>query len=276
MTMHRRQGSPYIAAGLIFGLSTAPLELLAGEIADSYSPNQTLTADMMNNIKSAVNDNNSRINSNSAMLAAQEDAINSLTSQLEALGLRGSCEGNNENDVMVVAGTLCVDKYEASLWSDNTAAATASTPGGCDADGGNCTFVAQSRGAVAPASSVSYLQAAAACANAGKRLLTPGEYQVAALGTPAASCNISTDTLANTGASAGCVSRDNGNGGKTSDMVGNLFEFVDAIAFGPGGVPQAGYMGSSFSTGDTADAQRFFANVTLVSVSPRIGFRCAR
>jgi len=82
---------------------------------------------------------------------------------------------------------------------------------------------------VTPSANITQIQAIAACRNAGKRLLTNGEWTAAALGTPdpgtddgTSDCNVdSTSAVANTGSRSLCVS-DTG----AFDMVGNLAEWV--------------------------------------------------
>lgn len=149
----------------------------------------------------------------------------------------------------VRVGGVCVDKYEASVWeiaagdaalvekvqsSGVTSAAdlTGATQRGAFADdygagcpdtGSGCKdFYAVSVAGVTPSSQLSWFQAAAACRNAGKRLATNQEWQMAALGTPESACNTAgIGYPLKTGDRAGCVS-DTGN----FDMVGNLWEWV--------------------------------------------------
>jgi hypothetical protein len=110
----------------------------------------------------------------------------------------------------VLAGTLCVDKYEASVWTLLLGSAAlreklkagavtladlvngGATQRGagvddypCSDTGAGCRsiFAASVKDAV-PSTHVTWAQAAAACRNSGKRLLTNYEYQVAAFGTP--------------------------------------------------------------------------------------------
>jgi formylglycine-generating enzyme required for sulfatase activity len=141
-----------------------------------------------------------------------------------------------------------VDKYEASVWeipAANTALpaklmegrATLAdlTAGGfqrgatSDNYGANCpdtgngckTFYAASVAGVTPSRSLTWFQAAAACRNAGKRLLTNAEWQAAALGTPdGAPCMVSASSPGATG-TPGCVSD-----AEVFDMVGNVWEWV--------------------------------------------------
>ena len=179
-------------------------------------------------------------------------------------------------DSMLV-GTLCVDKYEASIWQidasktalinklkrgtatiadlggGNAAQAhPANAPGGppqLDTAGfpvnGNWTkpFYAASLKDVYPTVSVSWLQAAQACALSGKRLLTNQEWQIAAAGTPDPGQNDgTTNHKCNNGTQAnhgGTVRRTNQAGQRgdpdenfcvsnweIEDMVGNVDEFV--------------------------------------------------
>jgi hypothetical protein len=161
----------------------------------------------------------------------------------------------------VRAGTVCIDKYEASVWQikPQGAATTLSkeqqnvvdsirngsvTLGdlnkigavqlGVDSDlmsadcpltGNGCTNIyAVSVGGVKPSGNVNWFQAAAAARNSFKRLPTNAEWTAAALGTPdgtSTTCNISGGNTVNTGSRAGCVS-DIG----AFDMVGNVSEWV--------------------------------------------------
>ena len=148
---------------------------------------------------------------------------------------------------MLRSGSVCIDKYEASVWETTNAAliakikagtatltelqANATQRGassdnygaGCPDTGNGCKdFYAVSVAGVTPSRYITWFQAAAAARNSGKRLPTNQEWQVAALGTPDnTNCNVSSGVGANTGANAGCVS-DVG----AYDMVGNLWEWV--------------------------------------------------
>lgn len=151
----------------------------------------------------------------------------------------------------IPSGTICIDKYEASVWKttdprlirsiragsvslDDLKQAGAAvqlgvsegdlSAAGCPVGGNGCTDIyAVSIPGVTPATRISWFQAVAASRNAGKRLPTNAEWQAAALGTPdGAPCRIGsapggplvTGTL-------GCTS-DVG----AFDMVGNVWEWV--------------------------------------------------
>jgi formylglycine-generating enzyme required for sulfatase activity len=160
----------------------------------------------------------------------------------------------------VLAGTVCLDKYEASVWrvpnpittnlilvrkirlgrasrvdliaGGATQLGTASDDyAPCTDDGQNCTndIYAVSLPSEIPSASITWFQAQEACANAGKRLPTNAEWQVGVNGTPdpgpdngTTDCNTASDGAASrTGTRTGCVSARG-----AFDMVGNLAEWV--------------------------------------------------
>jgi hypothetical protein len=138
------------------------------------------------------------------------------------------CKGNDADDVMVRVGVLCIDRYEASVWSSPTGGtqygvSTDDYP--CSANGQNCKgkIFARSVAGVQPSAYISWFQAQQALVNSGKRLPTSAEWQSAVAGTPdSTACNvIAGGSVANTGANAGCISHWGAN-----DMVGNLEEWV--------------------------------------------------
>lgn len=160
---------------------------------------------------------------------------------------------------MVVSGSICVDRYEASVWripdatTGNRAlvarlrsgtvtgsqlvgagAVQLGTSGDdyapCADNGQNCAddvFAASIR-FTKPAADITWFQAQQACKNAGKRLLANAEWQAAVAGTPDPGPddgNTTCVTLAFAAALAGsrpsCVSSDG-----VHDMVGNVHEWV--------------------------------------------------
>ncbi|MBI3595836.1 MAG: SUMF1/EgtB/PvdO family nonheme iron enzyme [Nitrospirae bacterium] len=148
---------------------------------------------------------------------------------------------------MVKVGPLCVDKYEASVWSafDGTGtqygAASDNYPGTFP-DTGNWTapVYAVSEAGVTPSRYITWFQAQQACALSGKRLLTNAEWQMAAAGTPdpgtdngTTDCAVdtaSTPNVVNTGSRSSCVSK-----WSVNDMVGNVPEWVADWIQGPNG-----------------------------------------
>jgi len=132
-------------------------------------------------------------------------------------------QGLAPDDEMVRAGSVCIDRYEASLWDAPVGGNQITGPIPCNANGQDCDNIyARSVGGVEPRIDITWFQAQQALANSGKRLPTNAEWQMAVAGTPdSTACNVSTGSVANTGANPGCVSRHG-----AFDMVGNLWEWV--------------------------------------------------
>ena len=232
----------------------------------------------------------------------------------------------------VAAGTVCLDRYEASVWRvPNPTTTNASlvrkiqlgrasradlTAGGatqlgmagddyapCADNGQNCAddIYAVSLPSVLPSAFITWFQAQEACANAGKRLPTNAEWQVAANGTPdpgpddhATTCNsANTATTTLTGSRSGCVSARG-----AFDMVGNVAEWVadwvplstqcpDWGSFSDDGMCLAGASESAGGPGALLRGGFFFFDAfngplaVIGSVAPTrsqdiFGFRCAR
>lgn len=229
----------------------------------------------------------------------------------------------------VQVGDVCVDRWEASAWetthqktikklqngkiTDASQLAGVATQRGasgddygpaCPDDASGCTSLyAASIPAVMPSVLVTWFQAAAACRNAGKRLASNQEWQLAAFGTPdtgaaddgATTCNTNSALAAvPTGSRPACVS-DVG----AYDMVGNLSEWVadwmpdrvqllndcagwgpfsddimcatgSPALFGPTGLIRGG------ENGDGPLAGPFAVSAAWPWDSVVVGFRCAR
>lgn len=181
---------------------------------------------------------------------------------------------------MVPIGPVCIDKYENSVWESIDANVISKIKGGTalsgdltgvtqrgkiqdDFDSANCIDTASDCGnvyaasvaGVKPSAFINWFQAAAACANSGKRLPTNQEWQVAAFGTPDPgtntsgdnTCNVSTGVTDNTGARTLCKSKRG-----AFDMVGNVWEWVadwmpgGASPWAPNSVALNQFAGSAF------------------------------
>lgn len=229
MSIHKKRFSVGWALGIFLGIVCGGALVYAGSIATTYKNGDTLQAADLNAIVGALN-------------------------QVQGNAGNGACVTNNSSDEMVRVGPICVDKYPASLWSDASGTATDVTaiPGGCAPEGTGCSgIVAQSRatpGTLKNATAITYAQALVSCANAGKRLLTPGEWMTAsAVGT--ATGMATTDSL----------------------------EFVDGFTSATGTtVAQASYMGPTTAAGGKL---QFVSNVAYNATNVAwswLGFRCAR
>ena len=159
----------------------------------------------------------------------------------------------------VRAGTVCLDRYEATVWRVpnptttnallvrkiqlgiatvldlTTGGATRRGVGGdnfapCTDDGQSCggDIYAVSLPSQIPSAHITWFQAQEACANSGKRLPTSAEWQVGADGTPdpgpdnrATDCNSASNIASTTGSRGACVSARG-----AFDMAGNVEEWV--------------------------------------------------
>ncbi|MGH8577347.1 MAG: formylglycine-generating enzyme family protein [Gammaproteobacteria bacterium] len=148
-------------------------------------------------------------------------------------GAGTACGGNDAADEMVKVGATCVDVFEASVWDSPTGGTQFGVTVDdypCARNGNDCTgaIYARSEAGVTPSGRITWFQAQQACANAGKRLLTNAEWQMAVAGTPdpgpdngTTDCNSATGSASLTGSRSSCVSARG-----VFDMVGNLYEWV--------------------------------------------------
>ena len=232
----------------------------------------------------------------------------------------------------VQAGTVCLDTYEASVWRvpDPTTtnalligkiqqgkateadliaggATQLGTAGDnyapCLDNGQNCTndIYAVSLPGVLPSSNITWFQAEEACANAGKRLPTNAEWQVAANGSPdpgpdngTTDCNSgNTGSVSPAGSRSSCVSARG-----AFDMVGNLAEWAadwvpasancpnwgsfsdDAMCLSGASTtlnfPAALVRGGGFDLVSRSTAGPLSVVEAPPSASGLVGFRCAR
>lgn len=176
------------------------------------------------------------VNANFEALRAAIEKLENKIGIAESAPTPGTCPDN-----MAKVGTICVDKYEASIWTNKNGTGKQygiAEPGSPDEtfpptfpENGNWTvpLYAVSEKGVQPARFVTWFQAQQACALSGKRLLTNAEWQMAAAGTPdpgaggdgIATCNTNTGGPMNTGSSENCKSS-----WGAYDMVGNVWEWV--------------------------------------------------
>lgn len=185
-------------------------------------------------------------------------------------GVPPACEGNDATDVMVEAGAVCIDRYEASVWSSPTGGTQYGVAGDdypCSDNGQDCAGVifARSVAGVTPSGGITYFQAQAALANAGKRLPSNAEWQQAVIGTPdpgaspgSEDCNTNSAAREVTGERANCISDFGAN-----DMVGNVQEIVadwGEQSTDPGGCSALGglYGGDALCLGNGAAADTAF------------------
>ena len=170
---------------------------------------------------------------------------------------KGCIPAENSSDEMVPVGDYCVDKYEASVWSDRAATGTQyfsdststtdfSYPDATnipvnfnrDGSGSNNDVYAVSKAGVIPARGITWYQASITCANSKKELIPDHIWQLAVLGTvdpgagtgtggtgggsstdaAAAQCNIS-NTLSGTWSNAALGVRPTNRAGATSSST---------------------------------------------------------
>jgi hypothetical protein len=175
---------------------------------------------------------------------------------------------SGQTDVMVKVGDFWMDQFEMS---------NCSAPGTTGSvDGRDTTAVGCSVSGVLPQGGLDWFQYAQMCGNAGKRICTNSEWQMAVSGTadPGASagtggaCVTSSSGPRVTGGGTACISR-----WGVEDMVGNLWEIVfDWMMAGPD-VPGAvdGQTYTPWSFGDGFDTTANFTGQAYFGTSNQNG-----
>ena len=193
-------------------------------------------------------------------------ALEAATKQYVDSWTRDCVNPADANDIMVGVGDMCVDKYEASVWSTATGGTQygidgagdypaacgngltgsgENTAGGCAAGAGK--IFARSVVGVKPSTSLTWFQANTACANAGKHLLTNAEWQAAAAGTPdpgalaqdaGPKCNTSGSQSMTSGNGTSCLSSYG-----VENMIGSVWEWV--ADWGTAGAGASNAMGTA-------------------------------
>jgi len=177
-----------------------------------------------------------------------------------AVGVSGAVRGAGTcGPDAVPAGTVCLDRYEATVWRVpnptttngplvrkiqlGIATAVDLASGGatqlgvegddyapCTDNGQSCAgdIYAVSLPSEVPSAHITWFQAQEACVSSGKRLPTSAEWQVGAAGTPnpgpdnrATDCNSASNVVSATGSRSACLSARG-----AFDMAGNLEEWV--------------------------------------------------
>jgi hypothetical protein len=230
--------------------NSADVAANTADIATNTADIATNTADIATNTDDIAT-NTADIATNAGDIATNAANISANSSDIADLlaGINGTtCLGNDSNDIMVRVGPLCVDKYEASVWSTSTGTVgvpygtasdnypdsdPANSNIGCNDNGNGCSgaaavtagdaIYARSQIGVAPSRYITWFQAQQACANSGKRLLTNAEWQMAVAGTPdnSTDCTTTGGIVGATNATPNCVS----NWGVVN-MIGNASEWV--------------------------------------------------
>ena len=289
MDHKRRVARRNWVAGALFGVivatvagawgATAFKKMVAGQTATAADVNQAHQdlANAIDALEAKVTAQASQITAQAAEIAklkTDPDCPPGYTKDTTAPASITVCKKGS--DEMVKVGDFWVDRYEMSIVDAKTynsgqcngAGGTQYGPGISDnypttfPDSANVTsatsrIYACSRSGNYPSRMMTWFQAAAACAFAGKHLCTNGEWQAAAFGTPdnGTSCNTDGPDVSNAGKYTACASTFG-----VRDLVGNLSEWVDMW----------GQAGKTWMTGDNASAQPWYAIDKTWNVNGRV------
>lgn len=165
-------------------------------------------------------------------------------------------------EVAAANSFTCVDRYEASAHvSCRYQNSTNQLESAENLSNTTCAAVSESK--AQPWRNITREQAMTACARAGKRLPTAGEWYQAALGTvDDANCNTTSNNVTAAGSNEACVSA-----AGAVDMIGNVWEWVsDDIVDGQlneRNVPREGYVaqvdGQGIPTVTNSTAEELFS-----------------
>lgn len=212
-----------VSGGVLAATVTIPNpQFAAGTPARASEVNGNFTA-----VATAINTTDGELN-------AVEADVATLQTDVTALQTDG-CPAD-----MTEVGDFCVDTFEAHLIDSNGGITSASL---CDETGASCSdtpvnaataIFAQNNATAVPAASITWFQAAQACANVGKRLPTNAEWQMAAAGSNAqlATAGAGTDCNIFGGGTGSATAPANGAGSNCRsnygaiNMIGNVQEWV--------------------------------------------------
>lgn len=239
MSSNQKHSSLGWTLAISLGIAFSAGVVQAGSIGDpDYTAGETLTAAKMQNIKNAVNDNDTR--------------IGAVIANTQAGALKTAVDGNTA-DITALDGRVTTNEADIAALQNGTPTCGASMT----AVGPTCV----DNNRVGP--SVTWIAALEACRAAGKRLLTPGEYMAAkALAVPDMATNGEFEWVDAVGsnASADAVT--------ASGFAGRL----TASYMGPA---TAAFIGGTSPT--PVDGDIFFANNAQYDLAyTYVWYRCAR
>lgn len=241
MSSNQKHSSLGWTLAISLGIACSAGAVHAGSVGDTYASGDTLTAAKMDNIKNAVNDNDTR--------------IGAVIANTQAGALKTAVDGNTAS-ISTLGGRVTTNEGDISTLQTDVTALQNGTPTcgtGTTAVGPACVDNTRS------GPSVTWAAAVDACRTAGKRLLTPGEYMAAkSLG--------------------GTITGMTTNGQyEWVDAVSSSASSDTTLSGGHAGRLMAGYMGPSLSNAGVTDGEMFFGNNAAYDATfAFIYYRCAR